>query len=111
MKKNILIVGCMICCFILVSLSYQPIIAEKSIKKQMKNDNLPPNKLCEWFDKKISFWWRMIENWLNPYYPRSVIILIISSIIHSYYLFFWILFRCAFLPELSHNRIQSDCGC
>ena len=110
MKKNILIAGCVISCFILVSLSYQPIIAEKPIKKQMKNDNLPPNKICEWLDKKISFWWRMIENWF-PYFPPSFIILIISCFIHSFYLSFWILLRCAFLPELSHNRIQSDCGC
>jgi len=44
MKKNILIVGCIISCFILVSLSYQPIIAEKPIEqitqqiKESKND-------------------------------------------------------------------------
>jgi hypothetical protein len=31
MKKNILIVGCIISCFILVSLSYQPIIADEQI--------------------------------------------------------------------------------
>jgi len=44
MKKNILLFGCIICCFILVTLSYQPILAEESIEtitqqvKESKND-------------------------------------------------------------------------
>ena len=33
MKKNILVFGCVISCLILVSLSYQPIIAEKPLIK------------------------------------------------------------------------------
>jgi hypothetical protein len=44
MKRNIILFGCIICCLILVSLSYQPIIAEKPIEqitqqvKESKND-------------------------------------------------------------------------
>ena len=31
MKRNILMFGCMICCFFLVSISFNPIIADKNI--------------------------------------------------------------------------------
>ena len=46
MKKFFLIIGCVISLFILVSLSYQPIIAEKSIIEIKKDVNLVEDEDC-----------------------------------------------------------------
>lgn len=82
MKRNILMFGCVICCLILVSLSYQSIIAEKSIIKPKeeikieeedceyniigKNLNYP-EKLCEFlgrFHSNLYSFTIFLETWL-----------------------------------------------
>jgi len=46
MKRNILLFGCIISCLILVSLSYQPIIAEKPIVKQTEEILIVEDEDC-----------------------------------------------------------------
>ena len=61
MKKNILMFGCIISCFILVSLSYQPIIAEESSLinqieiRQLSDDECDCNDDIDW-DFPIICW-------------------------------------------------------
>jgi hypothetical protein len=50
MKNNILIVGCIISCFILAFLSYQPIIAEKQVIKSKEEFNIIENEDCDCSD-------------------------------------------------------------
>jgi len=59
MKRNILLFGCIISCLILVSLSYQPIIAEKPVVKQTEEILIVEDEDCGCISKDT--------NWAPPF--------------------------------------------
>ena len=89
MKRNILIFGCIICCLILASLSYQPIIAENSSNAIEKSINTLAIGFLHPSDKYIYFGWNAI--YLGRFFPDMDFTIIVGRNIYN--LFYGLVIR------------------
>ncbi|MFE3845676.1 hypothetical protein ACFL1L_02290 [Thermoplasmatota archaeon] len=95
MKKNILIFGCMISCLILVSISYQPIIAEKPIientkLKKVSLDDLDIEEYKEFFYRILNMNFQSDCDCLSNKNDNTLICYALISILFVLYSLFFV---------------------